>query len=216
MDYNAGRSPAAQRVIQSTSKYTPSTSRNSNICPSLQRRFALQPDKTQPGRVQRRRERKSRIDRRSTALRPPFQPARNASRLCAVGYSCRHTAISSSSYPPETAPESPWHCADEGARPQLRPVTEYRPGHREDRRLMQLLPTAAKTAVQGTSSSVAMARSSVATSARRLHQTFPRIVVSSASRHPLKMARSCPPAEHHTLIWLCISSHTSRVVNLSR
>ena len=42
-----------------------------------------------------------------------------------------------------------------------------------------------------------MARSSVATSARRLRRTFPRIDVSFASRRPIKMARSCPHAEHH-------------------
>ena len=147
-------------------------------------------------RVQRCTERKSRVDRRSTALRQPFQPARNASRLSALGFSCRHTPVSASSHPPETAPESPWHRTGEGARPQLRLVAENRPRHREDNPRMQGLPTSAKTAVQRASSSLGMARSSLATSAHRLRRTFPRIDVSSASRRPLKMARSrsCPHA----------------------
>ena len=49
MDPPACNSLGTQRVIQSKSKKTPSTSRNSRICPSLQRRSALLPDKFRLG-----------------------------------------------------------------------------------------------------------------------------------------------------------------------
>ena len=158
MDSPACRSPATQRVIQSTSKLTPSTSRNLSICPFLQRRSALQPDKTRPGHpcTTPYRTEESIVDRRSTTLHQPFQPARDASRPSALGFSCRHTAVSASSDPPGTASESPWHRADEGARPQLRLVSKNRPRHREVRPRMQQLPTSANTAVQHTFLSVVM------------------------------------------------------------
>ena len=56
--------------------------------------------------IPRRPEWKSRVNRRHTAFRQPFRPARNAPRLSSLGYLCRNSAVSASPHPSGASPES--------------------------------------------------------------------------------------------------------------